>query len=211
MKIVTAVQHKLDVMFLLLTFNITKKKQFHLTDEEIIEQILLKQDSSLIAVLYDRYGNKVYRKCISFVKEAAIAEDLTHDIFIKVYLNLNSFKNKSKFSTWLYSITYNFCIDFLRKNKKENLVAIEDDNGRMIKDVEIESLDEFQQIEPEQLERLLEKVKADEKMILLMKYQEDLTIKDIQSIFNISESAVKMRIKRAKEKIRFLYEQEVNV
>ena len=89
------------------------------------------QNSRLVEVLYERYADKVYRRCISFVKEASIAEDLTHDIFIKVYLNLGRFKQKSKFSTWLYSITYNFCVDYVRKKQKDNVVDMEDKEGEI--------------------------------------------------------------------------------
>ena len=69
-------------------------------------------------ILYDRYAEKVYHKCISFVKDVDLAQDLAHDVFLKTFLNLAKFEGKSKFSTWLYSLTYNFCIDYLRKNNK---------------------------------------------------------------------------------------------
>ena len=69
-------------------------------------------------ILYDRYAEKVYHNCISFVKDVDLAQDLAHDVFLKTFLNLAKFEGKSKFSTWLYSLTYNFCIDYLRKNNK---------------------------------------------------------------------------------------------
>jgi RNA polymerase sigma factor (sigma-70 family) len=108
------------MLYLLFAFNLKPRQLQHLSDEEIVERIIITQDISLVEILYQRYADKVYRKCLSFVKEEASAEDLTHDIFMKLYLNLSSFKQKSKFSTWLYSITYNFCIDHIRKNKKKN-------------------------------------------------------------------------------------------
>jgi len=192
---------------ILLAFSVSSKSSSTLSDEEVVNIIIKSQSPAMVNVLYERYVEKVYRKCISFVKEGAIAEDLTHDIFIKVYTNLPSFKQRSKFSTWLYSITYNYCIDYLRRHKRERLVAIEEQRGT-VKDIEVETAEDLYDIEAKRLKELLEKVKPEEKMILLLKYQEGLSIRDIQQVFKISESAVKMRIKRAKEKIRKQYNQQ---
>ncbi len=193
--------HKLIVI----AFKLSAKKNKDLTDEQVIERIVASQDPAMVEILYQRYAPKVYRKCISFVKEDDIAENLTHDIFIKVYLNLASFKRRSKFSTWLYSITYNFCIDYLRKAKKQQVYNL-DDQKEVVGDADIDSLEDLKGIELKRLKQLLEKIKPEEKMILLMKYREEMSIKEIQQVFQISESAVKMRIKRAKEKVRNLYE-----
>ena len=192
------------MFFVLFAFNIIFGKKSTLSDEELIEEIVRSQDSRLVEVLYERYANKVYRRCISFVKEASIAEDLTHDIFIKVYLNLGRFKQKSKFSTWIYSITYNFCVDYVRKKQKDNVVDMEDKEGE-IAGRDIDTADDLDHIALDRLTELLEQLKPEDKLILLMKYRDDMSIKDIQIAFDISESAVKMRIKRAKEKLKSLY------
>lgn len=197
----------LKIWFVLLSLNTKPKQGKHLSDEEIIERILLNKDAAMVEILYERYSDKVYRKCLSFVKEAATAEDLTQDIFIKIYVNLSSFKQQSRFSTWLYSITYNFCVDYIRKNAREKISPIEDGQGEPIKNVEIDNAEELAHIAAERLLELLEKIRSEDKLILLMKYRDDLSIKEIQDVLSISESAVKMRIKRAKEKIQELYRQ----
>lgn len=155
-------------------------------------------------ILYDRYAEKVYHKCISFVKDVDLAQDLAHDVFLKTFLNLSKFEGKSKFSTWLYSLTYNFCIDYLRKNNKtmvnsdEVLVNIPDDDDE-------KNEKELLSIASERLQHVLELIPADDKMILLMKYQDDLSVKEIQGALELSESAVKMRVKRAKAKAVEVY------
>jgi len=155
-------------------------------------------------ILYDRYAEKVYHKCISFVKDIDLAQDLAHDVFLKTFLNLAKFHGKSKFSTWLYSLTYNFCIDYLRKNNKtmvnsdEVLVNIPDDDDE-------KNERELLSIASERLQDVLELIPADDKMILLMKYQDDLSVKEIQGALELSESAVKMRVKRAKAKAVEVY------
>ena len=92
-------------------------KDSELDDSELISKIIAKNDTHLFAILYDRYAEKVYGKCLSFSKSAEEAQDLTHDIFIKLFLKLRTFKGESKFSTWLYSFTYNFCLNYIQKSK----------------------------------------------------------------------------------------------
>ncbi len=173
------------------------------TDYELIDKLIKDGDSKWFGILYDRHVSIVYNKCITLVKNKEIAKDLTHDIFIKAFLKLGSFKSNSSFRTWLLSITYNVCIDSLKKTKQYIEVSInevkisiisEDDNDQKIMEMEIS-----------RLEKLLNKIPTDDKMILLMKYQDDLSINEIEQVLNIKESAVKMRISRAKAKILNLY------
>jgi len=175
-----------------------------LTDEEVIKHILDSGSMQYIEVLYDRYSQKVYRKCLSFVKQPSIAQDITHDIFIKVYMNLGSYRSQSRFSTWLYSITYNYCIDFLRKGKKQKMVSMENQSQAM-ESLEDDEPEELPYIEIDRLTKIMDQISSEEKMILLMKYKDGMSIKDIKEVFEISESATKMRIKRAKEKVRSIY------
>ena len=81
-----------------------------LSDESLVEEIIKTKDSALFAELYDRYAPKVYNKCMGFAKSKVEAEDLTHDIFIKVYVKLNSFKGNAKFSTWLCELCTKRCL-----------------------------------------------------------------------------------------------------
>lgn len=173
-----------------------------LTDDTLIDMIVATQDEKAVEELYKRYSTKIYRKCLSFVKEVSLAEDLTHDIFIKTLLNLAKFKKKSKFSTWIYSITYNYCIDFIRKSRKMNYVEITEEENKL---ESAEDTTHLIEIETGRMLELLNLLREDEKMILLMKYQDGMSIKDIQVSLGVSESAIKMRIKRAKEKMRVLY------
>ena len=123
-------------------------------------------------------------------------------------MSLSSFKGKSKFSTWVYSITYNYCIDYIRKrNKNAFIVSDKDTELKDTEDVH-DDWNETLEMKASRLHKLLDEISLEDKTILLMKYQEDLSIKDIQEIFDISESATKMRIKRAKEKVQMLYIKE---
>ena len=177
-----------------------------LSDEQIVDKIRTTNDEKYIGILYERFSNKIYRRAISFVKEANLAQDLTHDVFMKVLLNIGSFKGTAKFSTWVYSITYNYCIDYLRKRQKERVKATNYSNETVeLEEEDVAEVESLREMKVERLMELMEKVNDHDKMILLMKYQDNMSIRDIQEVFDISESAVKMRINRAKGKIKKLY------
>ena len=179
-----------------------------LTDTELIEKIVSNNNTQMFAVLYDRYSKVVYNKCYGFSKNKEEAEDLTHDVFVRLFVKLKTFKGNSKFSTWLYSFTYNFCVNYVQRNsyKKNQKVTVitdhikENDTANEIDDLT------FFELKSEKLSKVLKLVEPSEKMILLMKYQDDMSIKEIKDVLNIGESAVKMRIKRAKEKVVKMYE-----
>lgn len=178
-----------------------------ISDEEAIEAYLETQNVNYFNILYDRYSRKVFGKCYSLLKSEAKAEDASQEIFVKVLLNLSKFSGKSKFSTWLYSITYNFCIDVIRKSKKDVGVLVED-IGRYGEDVVDEIEDsEIMETNVLRLKEVLNIIPSGDKAILLMKYQDEFSIKEICSIIEKSESAVKMKIKRAKEKFIKTYKE----
>ncbi len=179
------------------------------SDSEVIKLYLSTRETAYFSLLYNRYAGKVFSKCISMLKDEGLAQDATQDIFIKIYSNLAKFSEKSKFSTWIYSITYNYCIDFLRRKKKEkNLFTGEMDNPPdIIEEVEDH---ELLQIELKKLKVVLNKIPVGDKAILMMKYQEEMSIKEIAEALDKTESAVKMKIKRAKAKAMSVYKDLFN-
>jgi RNA polymerase sigma factor (sigma-70 family) len=179
-----------------------KNKAFKNTsDEELVRLYVQGQRNVYFEELYDRYVDKVYRKCLSFIKDQAQAEDFTHDIFLRLVLKIGAFKEDSKFSTWLYSITYNYCMDQIRIAKKQAEEALDENY-----DLEEEDDDtEMVEMQGKALKKALDSVDPDEKAIILMKYQDDFSIKEIAETFNLTESAVKMRLMRTKEKLKKIY------
>lgn len=168
-----------------------------LTDIELIARINRTNDPHWFGILYDRYSKRVYNKCLMFVKDPTEAEDLAHDIFVKAFLHLKQFKGSSLFSTWLFSITYNFCISNLR-SRKEMREMPETEIACTQNEVPDE---DFLALRVMHLEQALTEISPLEKMILLMKYQDDMSIKEIQEALNLGESAVKMRLKRSKNRV----------
>ncbi len=174
------------------------------SDEELVRLYVETQRNTYFERLYERYCDKVYRKCLSFTKDPVRAEDLTHDIFMKLVVKLSSFREQAKFSTWLYSITYNYCTDQLRSHQLRREVYVDDNWERL--DVESDDgLSDMAEMEALQLERALKQLAPEEQTMLLMKYQDDISIRDIAAINGLTESAVKMRLKRSRDKLRKNY------
>ncbi len=172
-------------------------------DEEIIRELAKGNKKSLYDLLYKRYHRKVLDKCYSFVRNRRLAEELTEDIFSKTYEKLSSFKHQARFSSWLYAITYNHCIDYLREKKRLHYPDWNDQNE--IPEIIDEGDTHLSEINYENLLSILELIHPEEKAILMMKYMDDLSIRDISSALRISENAAKMRLKRARSRVFYLY------
>src|SRR6056297_3201613 len=172
------------------------------TDEDLVKQIVSDRDTMLFGVLYDRYAKLVYNKCYGFARSQKEAEDLTQDVFLMLFVKLASFKGKSKFSTWLYSFTYNFCVNYVNRDKgrkiSDKASNIDDSEYKLSVEVTDESLLDLQ---VEKLKQALELIAPEEKTLLLLKYQDGVSIKELASIMELGSSAVKMRLKRAKARV----------
>lgn len=184
----------------------TQAQYKELSDVELVRMYLQTHNDSHFNALYRRYAAKVYGKCYSILKDTELAHDAVQDIFIKVMTSIAGFGEKSQFSTWLYSITYNYCIDSVRKKKKEKTMFAEDiERAPDVADEEVP--DEYlMEMDVKYLKRVLEELPEGDKLVLLMKYQDDMSIKEIADIVNKTESATKMKIKRAKQKAFEIFE-----
>lgn len=175
----------------------------HLSDEELVRLYIDTQRDTYFEALYSRHCDKVFRKCLSFTKNKAKAEDFTHDIFLRIVTKLSSFREQAKFSTWLYSVTYNHCMDQMRSPRQREVYA--EDFYETLGTYADDNDADLVEMEAQRLNRALTYLTPDERGLLLMKYQEDISIRDIATTQKITESAVKMRLMRAKEKLRRRY------
>ncbi len=177
-----------------------------LTDEEILFRIQSDHNPDYYEILYSRYQRKVLDKCYGLVKNRQQAIELTEDIFSKAYEKLSTFKYLSSFSSWLYSVTYNHCIDYLRSRKK--LHYPEWNRQHEIPEIIDETEENFEVISYENLLIILEMIHPEERALLYMKYQDNLSLKQISESLRISENAAKMRLKRARTRVIYLYKQK---
>ncbi len=172
-----------------------------LTDENYIENTL-KGDSNAFAFLIDKYKDMVFTLAIKMVKSREVAEEVSQDAFLKAYKYLSKFKGDSKFSTWLYKIAYNTCLDAIKKNSNQkNNIPIDEITINYISSVE-SVLDEIEREErAEIINDCLEQLAEDEKAILLFFYFKELSLKEIIEITSMSEANVKVKLHRARKKL----------
>jgi len=183
--------------------NVDKESPYReLTDEELVTTIVETKNTLLFGILYDRYADRVYTKCAGFSRSDDEAEDLTQDVFLMIFVKMGSFKGTSKFSSWVYALTYNFCVNYVNRSterkmsEKSKKLDINDPSLSIL--VEDSSLFHMRS---DKLKNVLEFIPPEDKTILLLKYQDDVSIKDLCAILEIGESAVKMRLKRAKARL----------
>jgi len=199
-------------MFSDYTFNDTLDSNREISDKEIVEQIITTGDKELFNILYDRYVDKVYHKCLLLTKDKEMSKDLTHDILIKVFLNLSKLTKITNFSLWVHSITYNHCIDYLRLKKKFKHEDYDEGRFENISEREIEREEQqLKEIQLSELEIVFQQLKQEERLILLMRYQDGLSVKAIAKAVGAGESAVKMRLKRSRDHLAELLTQYRNI
>ncbi|MBM1104616.1 RNA polymerase sigma factor [Aurantibacter crassamenti] len=176
-----------------------------LTDEELVRNIVKDNNTLLFGVLYDRYATRIYNKCYGFSKSQKEAEDLTQDVFLQLFVKLASFKERSKFSSWVYSFTYNFCVNYVNRNRERKISDASDSITENEAGVQMSDDNSLYEMKAEKLKQALTLIDPEEKKLLLLKYQDDISIKELTELLEISESAVKMRLKRAKARILEIY------
>jgi RNA polymerase sigma-70 factor (ECF subfamily) len=144
--------------------------------------------------IYQEHYDKVHRLCLGYVNgDEAIAKDLSQDVFIKVWEHLDEFKHKSSIGTWIYRITVNVCLLFIRKNKKKNKLSFtvlgqdtpeeNDDQNRFKK-----------------MYACIHKLKETERIIILL-VLEGLPQKEIAEVTGHSHQNIRVLVHRIKEKL----------
>lgn len=179
------------------TFTKTKAIGGSYSDEELVSLFVETQNDFYFGLLYERYAGNVQRRCMHVIKDVARAEDLTQDIFLKLISRLASFRNHCRFESWLNIVAYNFCLDEMRSHKRRREIAME--YGLQFEN------DEPVQNEHDEVDHLKKTViflTLDEQNLLRMRYNHNLSIREIAEHLKISESAIKMRLLRTKARVR---------
>lgn len=167
--------------------------------EEIVINDLAGMDiDEVFEQIMTEYGQDILNLTYSYVKNIAVAEDLTQEIFVKCYLNLASFKQEASFRTWLWRIAINHCKDFLKSWHHRNVllstkadIEVEARNNR-VEDIVIEK------DETNELEQAILALPLKYREPIYLFYYQDLSIKEIKEILGVRENTIKTRLRRAK-------------
>lgn len=172
-----------------------------LNDQHYIN-LVIGGDSHAFAVLVDRYKNFVFTLSIKMLQNREEAEEVAQDVFIKVYRSLQKFKTESKFSTWLYRITYNTCLDKMR-SKKRNTPVFSFDHFAEDEAVSlINVLDTIEERERKQMiQKCLDLLPAQDSFLLTLYYFQENSLKEISKIMSINENNLKIKLFRSRRRL----------
>jgi RNA polymerase sigma factor (sigma-70 family) len=174
-----------------------------LPDDEVIA--LIREGAiNTYEVLMRRYNQRLYRVCISILRNDEDAEDALQEGYIRAYEQLNKFRGESAFSTWLTRIVIN---QALKKNKENKRFVHENDTtGPTIIETMKDSSNPAQALIRKELKKNLEScirsLPDRYRMVYMMREVEKLSVAETSACLNISEVNVKTRLNRAKEKLR---------
>ncbi|WP_299524360.1 sigma-70 family RNA polymerase sigma factor [Winogradskyella sp.] len=165
-------------------------------------------DTKAYAQLVDRYKDLVYTLALRMLKHKEEAEEVAQDTFIKVFKSLDKFKGDSKFSTWIYRVAYNTCLDNIKKNKKHlNNVAIDEYTFNKLDTID-NALDNIINEEKRDLiKKCINKLPEDSSALLTLFYFEELSLEEISKIINVEANTVKVKLFRARKKLAVILEQ----
>lgn len=177
--------------------------------ENRLARLALKGDQQAFAELVDLYQDKLYHMAYRMLNNRQEAEDVVQDTFLRVYKNLDRFDETLKFSTWIYRIATNLCIDRLRKRKPTYSLDAESqeydglDGYSMIpsdnRTPESELiLSDTQRIIHQAMESLPPKYKS----VMMLRYIQDMSLQEVGDILDMPVTTIKTRVHRGREFLR---------
>jgi len=158
--------------------------------------------------LVETYQTPVYNLCYRMLGEAEIAEDAAQETFLRAYQNILRYDPKRPFPTWLLSIAAHYCIDRLRK-RKFSMFSIDDDESTFeLPDTEAPNPENeaIKKEERDQVHIILQSLDATDRAAIIMRYWYDFSEAEIAEALNLTVSAVKSRLHRARRALANLWQ-----
>ena len=176
-----------------------------MSEQEIIEKILQGR-TSMFESLVTKYQTLVFRTAMGFVHNKEDAEDLTQDVFISAFKSLESFQANSAFSTWLYRITVNSCINHLKRNKQRIFMQQAGEFVLHLFNTASEDKNPHQQMEDSEqqtsIRRAIDSLTEKQRTAFVLSKYDDLSQKEIAEIMQCSEGSVEQHLQRAKTNLQ---------
>lgn len=179
-------------------------------DDKILKDLILrcqKGETSAFEELYDLYGKKIFNIILKLISNYHDANDLTQEVFIKIYKSIDKFKGNSSLWSWIYVIISNSVKDYFRKNLKNVALSIDNEDEET---GTIEIIDESNFVEnilmvkyqKELVNKAISQLGYNHKEIILLKEIYDYSYSEIALMLQISEGTVKSRLNRARENLK---------
>ena len=184
-----------------------------LEDYQLVRKALDEDNQLAYSILMDRYRDSIYHTMLKMISNQDDAEDLTIEAFGKAFLKLNSYTPSYAFSTWLFKIATNNCIDFIRK-KKMNTTSIDhtfNENGESI----LSNIIREKAQNPEEkfileqrkivMREMLDKMNEKYRQMIEMRYYDELSYQEISEKMDLPVGTVKAQLFRAREQLMELF------
>lgn len=178
-------------------------------DQILINQIV-EGNTQAFSKLVDEYKDLVFTLAIRMLKNREEAEEVSQDTFIKAYKSINKFQGDSKLSTWLYRIAYNTSLDRIKKNKKYlKDIPIDEFTEREVKSID-NALDNLITLEKNQaIKNCIEKLPSDDSALMTLYYFDELSLKEMSEILNLTANNIKVKLFRCRKKLATILKSEL--
>jgi RNA polymerase sigma-70 factor, ECF subfamily len=172
-----------------------------LQDESIVARI--RTGERLFGLLFERYRNRTFALAFGMTGEREQAEDLTQEIFLRVYERLNTFQGQAKFATWFYRIALNHCLNHCRNERRRRQTVANPDDGQATLLVELRVVEQadatlLRKEIQQQLRSALLSLKPEVRVLLLLKEIEGLSYEEIAERLECSPGTIASRLSRGR-------------
>lgn len=169
-----------------------------------------KGDADAFAFLVETYETSVYRLALRMCGNAHDAEEVAQEAFVAAWKGLPAFRGESKFSSWLYQLTTNAAIDFLRREKRHRAATpIEDEPEPATPDTPQQALEESEVRQA--LQQALDSLTPEHRQIFLLRQMRQLSYEEIGRLLGLEAGTVKSRLSRAKKQLRQILTEKGNL
>ncbi len=163
------------------------------------------ESNELLRELIDDYAEQIKRLAYTYVKNWAVADDITQEVFISCFKNIAHFRGDSSYKTWLFKITVNRCKDYLKSKWFRSMIPLRGDEKLKT----VASLDDglIQKSEGEEISQKVLSLSVKYREVIILFYYEDLSLQEIEELTGIKTETIKTRLRRAKLQLRELYKE----
>lgn len=183
-------------------YSIIAVKEVNLMDEDIrLVKEVLNGNLDSFNILVNKYEMQIIKFVYNMIRDKEASEDITQEVFITVYNKLFMYNPNYKFSNWVLQIARNKCIDYIRKYKRVYESNLEEMKDVSSKEISPEQFAEYNETK-DLVMNYINSLSPLDRQLILLRYTQELTFYDIGEILNMSESAVKRRYYKIRDKFK---------
>jgi RNA polymerase sigma-70 factor (ECF subfamily) len=166
-------------------------------------------DRQAFSWVVDRYKDLVYTLCLRMLTDAEDAADAAQEVFVKAFRSLESFRNQSRFSTWIYRITYNHCISVIRKKVKV-IDLVDEFHEDKDPETRLDGLEALSRKERSRyLQAAVEALPETDALVVTLFYYEELSLEEIAEITGLSSGNIRIKLHRSRKKLYQVLKQQL--